>query len=316
MILVFLFVGCLPSFLQIRVRNFLGGKINSKASIGIFSIILTKNISMDEGAKISSFVLIKSNDLKIGKKSTIRPFSVLKVFKLEIGKFSIIDPLVLVNCSYKPKSILSIGNFSRVFSFSVLEPSEGIFIGNQTGLGGQTLIFCHGSWPNYLKGAPYNRAPVKIGNGVWIPWRVMILPGTVIEDDAIVGAHSLVRGQVTKKSLFSGVPAKLIKENCWQEIDIEERNQRLQEIIRTFREEIEQNVAFVEIKNAEFENFTNIKGKIFYTWTTLPNSICQTFTSDMNSFLIDLESLESYGASHIGLKFVEHMSEYGIRLAT
>src|SRR3546814_4573119 len=38
--------------------------------------------------------------------------------------------------------------------------------------------------------------PVLIGNDVWIGRGVAVLRGSVIEDGAIVGANSLVRGQV------------------------------------------------------------------------------------------------------------------------
>src|SRR5207253_49404 len=110
----------------------------------------------------------------------IRPLSMIKVRRLELGRDARFDPMVLVNSDMGPRSRLTLGRSARIFSFSVIEPSEGVDIGDQAGLGGHTLIFCHGSWPNYLEGAPYARGPVRIGAQVWIPWRVMILPNADI----------------------------------------------------------------------------------------------------------------------------------------
>jgi serine acetyltransferase len=54
---------------------------------------------------------------------------------------------------------------------------------------------------------------VKIGNHVWIGNNVTILKGVTIGDGAIIAAGSLVNKDVPAKSLFGGVPAKLIKVN-------------------------------------------------------------------------------------------------------
>lgn len=51
-----------------------------------------------------------------------------------------------------------------------------------------------------------------IGNHVWIGNNVTILPGAVIEDYAIIGAGSVVRGLVKGNAIHAGVPARLIKE--------------------------------------------------------------------------------------------------------
>jgi acetyltransferase-like isoleucine patch superfamily enzyme len=59
--------------------------------------------------------------------------------------------------------------------------------------------------------------PVHIGNHVWIGLKVVILKGTKIEDDVIVGAASLVKGTLFKNSLYAGSPVKLIKTDLnWQ----------------------------------------------------------------------------------------------------
>lgn len=53
---------------------------------------------------------------------------------------------------------------------------------------------------------------VRLGQHVWIGQGVDILPGTEIGDGAIVGARSLVKGQVPAGSLVAGAPVRVLRE--------------------------------------------------------------------------------------------------------
>ena len=50
--------------------------------------------------------------------------------------------------------------------------------------------------------------PVTIGRNVWIGGGAIILPGVVIEDDAVVGAGSVVTRHVARASTVVGNPAR------------------------------------------------------------------------------------------------------------
>ena len=54
-------------------------------------------------------------------------------------------------------------------------------------------------------------APVRVGNNVFIGAYSIILPGTVIGNNCIIGAGSLVRGTIPDNSVAAGVPARVIK---------------------------------------------------------------------------------------------------------
>ncbi len=70
---------------------------------------------------------------------------------------------------------------------------------------------------NYDKGSrlPYDDTyilkDVTIGKNVWLGSRVIILPGTTIEDGCVVQAGSVVHGTLPKLSVCGGNPAKVIK---------------------------------------------------------------------------------------------------------
>lgn len=52
--------------------------------------------------------------------------------------------------------------------------------------------------------------PIMIGNNVFLGYGVVILPGTVIGDNVIVGACSVVKGELQSDSVYAGMPAKYI----------------------------------------------------------------------------------------------------------
>lgn len=53
-------------------------------------------------------------------------------------------------------------------------------------------------------------ADVMIGNYVWIGDKVTILPGVIISDYAIIGAHSLVNTNVKAFEIVGGIPSRHI----------------------------------------------------------------------------------------------------------
>lgn len=54
------------------------------------------------------------------------------------------------------------------------------------------------------------RKPVKIGNNVFIGAKSLILPGTTIGDDCIIGGGSVVKGNIETGSIYAGNPARKI----------------------------------------------------------------------------------------------------------
>lgn len=54
--------------------------------------------------------------------------------------------------------------------------------------------------------------PVVIGRNVWVGDRGVVLKGSQIGDDAVVGSNSVVRGIVPPRSVCIGNPAQVVKQ--------------------------------------------------------------------------------------------------------
>ena len=121
----------------------------------------------------------------------------------------------LVN--YLKKNGAKIGEDLHIFQFrnsniDILNPHL-ITIGNHVNLVGTTILTHDYSW-SVIKGKTGqilgNQKPVCIGNNVFIGDGSIILGGTIINDNVIIGARSVVSGYLEGDAVYAGVPCKKI----------------------------------------------------------------------------------------------------------
>jgi len=109
---------------------------------------------------------------------------------------------------------IKIGDYSGIGKNAVI-PSDTI-IGNNVMIGPDLYIaannhnFSRIDIPMRQQGKSSNEQTV-IGNDVWIGARVVITPGKIISEGAIIAAGSVVTKNVGRFEIWGGVPAKCIK---------------------------------------------------------------------------------------------------------
>jgi len=92
--------------------------------------------------------------------------------------------------------------------------AQRVEIGEGTFVGADTIIFDNdfhapkGDW-GWGPFDPENPKPVKIGRGVFIGARAIILKGVTIGDRAIIGAGAVVTKDVPERSIAAGNPARV-----------------------------------------------------------------------------------------------------------
>lgn len=105
---------------------------------------------------------------------------------------------------------VNIGNGTIIFA----SRTGGVTIGDNTAIAAQCYIIDmdHGTNANKLiRNQSNSVSPIKIGSDVWIAANVTVLKGSVINDGAVVGAKSLVKGEIVENGIAMGIPAKVIK---------------------------------------------------------------------------------------------------------
>jgi acetyltransferase-like isoleucine patch superfamily enzyme len=189
----------------------------NKFKIGKNSTINCNSVEIDDSVVIGNNVKIKCESIKIGKFSQIGNNVNINCRNLDIGTWLFVWDGVEIGrggCN-GPNSNVKIGNRVGIFENTIINPSESVEIGDDTGIGSEVMIWTHGAWLDVLQGFPADFGPVKIGSNVWLPARNIVLPNVTIGDNSVIGIGSIVNRDIPEGSLAAGSPCKVIKENYY-----------------------------------------------------------------------------------------------------
>lgn len=116
---------------------------------------------------------------------------------------TVIDPSNLII-----EDFVYIGPNAKIQAIGGVKISRGVIIGPELRIYSANHRFVD------AKNIPYDniyiKKPVLIEENVWIGARVTIVPGTIIREGSIIGAGSVVSGEIPKMSIVVGNPAKII----------------------------------------------------------------------------------------------------------
>lgn len=95
-----------------------------------------------------------------------------------------------------------------------IENTALVEIGDRTGLGMQAAIITstHEIGTRHRRYGEWRPRPVRIGEGVWIGARAMILGGVTVGDGCVIAAGALVTKDCERDGLYAGVPARRIRD--------------------------------------------------------------------------------------------------------
>jgi len=158
---------------------------------------------------LKNFYFFKNVSTIIGKNLTIRTGAGKHIF----GNKNIILDNVIFEV-YNPKASIQTGNYC-MFAFGVvisccknITIGDHVWIGEYTSIRDSTHIF---SINSPLGSLPDKIEPIKIGNNVWIGRGCLIMQGVTIEDNVVIAANSVVKGNILTGNIYGGVPAKFLK---------------------------------------------------------------------------------------------------------
>lgn len=247
--MVSLLLAMLPGWLHVRVRRMMGGDISSDARIGFGAVLQVGTLAMGQSSRIGSFSRIRAEQVTLGVEARVSSLVSIVAHEFELGERSTMSPMVIVSGDpQQSRSRLVIGRHSKVFPISWLDCDYGISMGDRVGVGGHGLIFTHGSWANRFLGAPVTFGAVHIGDRVWLPWRVFIMPGVTLGERVIIGAGSVVTRSVPDRALAAGSPAKVLRDEAYQSLTATEIDDLVVEVLAHFQREV---VAEFEVLTAQ-----------------------------------------------------------------
>jgi acetyltransferase-like isoleucine patch superfamily enzyme len=149
-----------------------------------------------------------------------------------------------------PNSNVKIGKGVSIFEDTIINPSEHIEIGDNTGIGSEVMIWTHGAWLDTMKGFPSDFGPVKIGENVWLPARSIVLPNVSIGNNVVVGIDSIINRDLPSGCFAAGSPCKVIKRNYYPRIL---ENKELNKMINNILKDWEALIDYKKIKNIDVD---------------------------------------------------------------
>lgn len=186
------------SFVKIKGNN----KIQNNGRVRLSAVKMSGNgncLILEEGARINKANISingTNNIIRIGKNCDLNSLSIIMDNKdalIEIGEATTCAKTQIV--SLEPYDI-KIGKNCMI--------SYDVEIRNTDSH--KILDFNSKEWINKGK-------EVIIKDNVWIAMRSIVLKGSVIENNSIIGAASVVSGKIKNNSIAVGNPAKVLKDN-------------------------------------------------------------------------------------------------------
>lgn len=135
--------------------------------------------------------------------------------RILIGPHSVIDAFVKIKPAGGEGDVL-IGSHSYLNSGCVLYTGHGIRIGNNVLIAANCTLsatnheFADPCRPIRLQGFKPSRGGITIEDDVWIGANTVVLDGAHIRHGAVIGAGSLVRGEVPSFAICCGNPLCII----------------------------------------------------------------------------------------------------------
>lgn len=165
------------------------------------ALIAASELTIADGAEVSPdariFPSSRGTRIVIGRFTRVMEFAVIRA----VGGTG--DVVIGEHCFINPHCLLYSGNGIRLGNDVLLAPGTRVVPANHA--------FTRRDVPIWSQGFQPSRGGVVIEDDVWVGANTVILDGAVIRRGAVVGAGSVVAGEVGEYSVWAGVPAKWIK---------------------------------------------------------------------------------------------------------
>jgi acetyltransferase-like isoleucine patch superfamily enzyme len=152
------------------------------------------------------------------------------VFRKILGRYNLVTSWRLLGCKIDDNVYLSarvninlpqnveIGSGTKISGKTVIDAWGKIRIGKNVLMNNEIKLFAGGhalDSPTFFEEVDsFSKAFINIGDYVWLPHNIIVLPGVTIGDFAVIGTGSVVTKNVPSYGVAAGNPARVIKERA------------------------------------------------------------------------------------------------------
>lgn len=191
--------------MNLRKLMYIMGSIPSK--IYNFVIFSVYRVDVSVGTEINGKIFIRGHGkIEIGKNNVINSGFCYN----PIGGTSRAGFIIYSGATLRTGSYVGLSNV-------IISSRSSVQIGDYSIVGAGTKIYDHDFHPLNSKHrnpddeSQIQTRPIKIGSHVFVGADCIILKGTIIGDNAVIGAGSVVSGYIPPNEIWAGNPAKYIK---------------------------------------------------------------------------------------------------------
>jgi acetyltransferase-like isoleucine patch superfamily enzyme len=148
--------------------------------------------------RIPALSFVHAEEMTIGNDVDIRRFVYIHVRELTLGA----NTIVSYGSQIKGKAAFSCGDNCFLGIYCLIHCIENVSLGFYSGLGPRCTVYTHGSFLPITKGYPAKFAPVTMGDYVWIPMEVTVMPGAHIERNCIINPGVVLQGRIGPNSII------------------------------------------------------------------------------------------------------------------
>jgi acetyltransferase-like isoleucine patch superfamily enzyme len=114
----------------------------------------------------------------------------------------------------RPAPVLRLGDDVWIRPFCTISAAESVLIEDHVVISAFTTVVdsdhTRGGGSENVLWNPLATSPIRIGSGTWIGERVAVLRGSNIGRSCVIGANSVVRGEIPDHSVAVGAPARVV----------------------------------------------------------------------------------------------------------